>query len=126
MQPDQKLVEAIQKFASLAANRYCLVEVWLFGSRARGTHVEESDVDVAVILQGARRDQRFLDVKLDMSDLAFDVLLESGLNISPFPIWEDEWANSGSHTNPSLLHNIKNEGVLIVGSVLGEKRESDN
>jgi len=47
---------------------------------ARGqTHRADSDADVAVLLRGAH--QRFLPTKLAMADFAFDVLLETGINI---------------------------------------------
>lgn len=57
--------------------------------------------------------QRFLTTKLAMSDVAFDVLLETGINISPLPVWLDEWEHPETYSNPSLLHNIAREGVWL-------------
>jgi hypothetical protein len=48
-----------------------------------------------------------------MADLAFDVLLDTGIRIEPLPVWEDEWAQPQSYRNPQLLRNIERDGVLL-------------
>ena len=58
--------------------------------------------------------QRFLTTKLAMSDVAFDVLLETGINISPLPVWLDEWEHPETYSNPALLYNIAREGVRLL------------
>ena len=83
----------------------------VFGSRARGTHRPDSDADVAVLLRGEH--QRFLPTKLAMADLAFDVLLETGIAISPLPVWIDEWEHPETYSNPALLQTIAREGVWL-------------
>lgn len=83
----------------------------IYGSRARGTHRPDSDADVAVLLSGEH--QRFLPTKLAMADIAFDVLLKTGILISPLPIWLDEWEHPEEYSNPALLHNIDREGVRL-------------
>lgn len=83
----------------------------VFGSRARRTHQPDSDLDVAVLLRGNA--EKFLSVKLQMADTAFDILLETGIRIQPLPIWEDEWAHPECYSNPSLLQNIVEEGVSL-------------
>lgn len=83
----------------------------LYGSRARGTHLPDSDADVAVLLQGDH--QCFVTTKLAMSDTAFDVLLETGINISPLPIWLDEWEHPENFSNPELLRKIAREGIRL-------------
>jgi predicted nucleotidyltransferase len=50
---------------------YDVAEVIMFGSRARGDHGPDSDLDLAVVLNGSRGD--FIDTKLDMAGIAFDV-----------------------------------------------------
>jgi antitoxin ChpS len=45
----------------------------MFGSRARGGHTPDSDIDLAVVLAGRQGD--FIDTKLDMAELAFDLLM---------------------------------------------------
>jgi hypothetical protein len=48
-----------------------------------------------------------------MADIAFDVLLETGVLISPLPIWSDEWEHPENYSNPALLHNIERDGIRI-------------
>jgi predicted nucleotidyltransferase len=103
--------EAVHRFLTLIASHYDMAEAIVFGSRARGTHRPDSDVDVAVLLRGEH--QRFLTAKLDMADVAFDVLLETGILISPLPIWLDEWEHPENYSNPTLLRNISREGVRL-------------
>jgi len=43
---------------------------------------------VAVLLRGEQG--RFLSTKLAMADVAFDVLLETGILASPLPVWLEE------------------------------------
>ena len=81
----------------------------LFGSRARRSHRPESDADVAVLLHGSPG--KFVATKLAMADLAYDILLETGIRIQPLPIWEDEWEHPEAYSNPHLLHNIEREGI---------------
>ena len=108
---DHNTEEAVHRFLALIASRYDVVEAIVYGSRARGTHRPDSDVDVAVLLRGEH--QRFLTAKLEMADIAFDVLLETGILISPLPVWLDEWENPESYSNPALLRNIHREGVRL-------------
>ncbi len=98
-------------FMQRIAMRYDLAGAILFGSRARRTHRADSDADLAVLLRGEH--QRFLPTKLAMSDVAFDVMLETGINISPLPVWLDEWSHPETYSNPDLLRNIANEGIRL-------------
>ncbi len=110
---DHETAKAVRRFLALAGDRYDVEGAIVYGSRARGTHRPDSDADVAVLLRGEH--QRSLSAKLDMADVAFDVLLETGILISPLPIWLDEWENPESHSNPALLRNIERDGVRSSG-----------
>lgn len=105
------LICAVREFAQRLAGRYPVQQVILFGSRARGTQRADSDADVAVLLRGVRG--RFLDTKLDMVDIAYDVLLDTGIHIQPLPIWANEWEHPETHSNPRLLQNIEREGIPL-------------
>ena len=108
---DSDTQRAVQQFLRRLDGRYDIAAAIVYGSRARGTHRPDSDADVAVLLRGEH--QRFLSVKLDMADVAFEVLLETGILISPLPIWLDEWENPDSYSNPALLRNIARDGVRV-------------
>jgi uncharacterized protein len=108
---DRDTEKAVRRFLALIVGRFDLAGAIVFGSRARGTHRCDSDADVAVLLSG--KHLRFLTTKLAMSDVAFDVLLETGINISPLPVWLDEWENPENYSNPSLLRNIARDGFRL-------------
>lgn len=108
---DSDTARATNLFVQRIASQYDMAGAILFGSRARQTHRPDSDADVAILLRGAH--QRFLRTKLAMADVAFDVLLETGINISPLPVWMDEWEHPEIYSNPLLLKNIADEGVQL-------------
>lgn len=108
---DRNTAEAVRRFLDLIASRYDMADAVVYGSRARGTHRPDSDADVAIILRGDH--QRFLATKLAMADVAFDVMLETGILISPLPVWLDEWENPERYPNPALLRNIDRDGVRL-------------
>jgi predicted nucleotidyltransferase len=108
---DPDTERAARAFVAKVARQYELAGAILFGSRARRNHRPDSDADIAVLLHGLRG--QFLDTKLALADIAYDVLLETGLLIQPLPVWEDEWAHPESYINPALLRNIRREGVRL-------------
>jgi predicted nucleotidyltransferase len=108
-QIDPKTRQAVERFLALLQGKYDIAQAIVFGSRVRGTQRPDSDADVAILLPG--KPHGLLPAKLDMADVAFDVLLETGVLISPLPVWTDEWAHPETYSNPSLLRNIAREGV---------------
>lgn len=102
---------ATRAFAERVAHTYPTQKAILFGSRARGTAHDESDADVAIILKGAAGP--FIKTKMAMNDIAYDILLDTGIRIQPLPIWEAEWAHPENYSNPYLLKNIARNGVTL-------------
>ena len=39
-----------------------------------------------------------------------DVQLDTGINISPLPVWLDEWEHPETYANSALLLNIAKDG----------------
>lgn len=107
--PDTK--HAVEVFRHRLAGRYALLGTVLFGSRARKDHRPESDADLAVLLGGLPGSR--VDVALDLADIAFDTMLETGILIEPIPFWEDEWEHPEHFTNPALIENIRHDGVRL-------------
>jgi predicted nucleotidyltransferase len=83
----------------------------MFGSRARGDHRPDSDLDLAIVLNGPRGD--FIDTKLDMARIAFDVLMDTGVLVQPFPMWDGDLAHPERFTNPALIQNISEDGIRL-------------
>ena len=108
---DPATERAVRLFLEQAGASYDVAGAYLFGSRARQTHRPDSDADLAVLLRGEH--QRFLTTKLALADIAFDVLLETGVDISPLPVWLDEWEHPETWSNPRLLENIAREGIRL-------------
>lgn len=108
---DRVTRSATDRFLDQAQKRFSVSRAVLFGSRARGQHAASSDADVAVIMTGPPAE--FLRTKLALADIAFDVLLETGVLIQPLPIWEEEWDHPARYPNPQLLQNIRRDGVPL-------------
>jgi antitoxin ChpS len=99
------------QFMKLASRQFEIARFMLFGSRARGDYRPDSDADIAVFLKASEGD--FVGTKLALADLAFDVLLETGIRIQPLPIWESEWHHPENYSNPRLLQQIARDGVPL-------------
>ncbi|WP_018404964.1 nucleotidyltransferase family protein [Marinobacter gelidimuriae] len=108
---DAQTREAVKQFSAKVIEQFDVSRFVLFGSRARGDNRDDSDADVAVFLQGDSGD--FVEVKLAMAGIAFDVLVDTGIRIQPFPVWDGEWRHPEAYSNPYLLQNIAKDGVSI-------------
>lgn len=109
--PDPETVHAVRVFLDKLTDRFEVRAALLFGSRARGEHRSDSDADLAVLLRGSGGE--FVATKLALADIAYDVLLETGIRIQPLPIWEEEWLHAEGYPNPRLLENIRHEGIPL-------------
>jgi len=98
-------------FLRKLSGRYDVAQVIMFGSRARGDHRPDSDLDLTIVLNGRRGD--FLDTKLDMAGIAFDVMMETGLLVQAFPVWDDDLAHPERFSNPVLIRNIVEDGIRL-------------
>lgn len=103
--------KALDAFLERVASRFPMREAILFGSRARGDARPDSDVDVAILLEGPQGS--FLNTKLEMADIAFNTMLETGMRVQPLPIWDEQWRRPDTWLNPELLQNIARTGVRL-------------
>lgn len=78
--------------------------VVLFGSRARGEALEESDWDVAVFLSG----EPGAVERRALSDIAYDLVVETGHYIQHIPLPERHKAG-----DLLLSRNIRKDGVAV-------------
>jgi predicted nucleotidyltransferase len=111
VQASHRSLDAAHAFAQRVGRIYPVQKAILFGSRARGDAHEESDADVAIILKGAAG--HFVHTKMDLDDIAYDVLLDTGIRVQPLPVWEQEWQHPEHYRNPALLSNIAREGITL-------------
>jgi predicted nucleotidyltransferase len=108
---DPDTARAVRAFLDRLPARYDVAGAILFGSRARHDHRPDSDADVLVLLRGLPSDR--IEASMPMSELAFDVLLETGVLVQAVPIWESEWEHPEQFNNPALLRNVRAEGVPL-------------
>lgn len=108
---DAHIERVARAFVARVAEHYDVTGAILFGSRARQSHRPDSDVDIAVLLRGSRGS--FVETKLALADIAYDVLLDTGVYIQPLPIWDSEWEHPERSPNPTLLETIDRGGVRL-------------
>ena len=83
-----------------------LVSLILFGSYARGTANEFSDIDILLVLK--EMDSPYKEIS-HTSDITINYLLNDNLNISIVPTTEKRLTEE----NLSFYKNVKKEGVLL-------------
>lgn len=115
---------SLRLFLAQVSARYSVRDTYLFDSRAKGDFRSDSDADRAILLRG--QPGAFLDIKLELADIAYDVLLETGIRIQPLPIWEDEWTPPEAYSNPQRLLNIRREGIRLVADCKGGSVDRDH
>ena len=108
---DRATIDAARSFLRHIEGRYAPRELLVYGSRARGTHKPDSDADIAVILKGRRGDRA--QIGFELAGIAVDVLDETGILISPLPLWRSELRRPALFSNPSLIEAIRREGLRL-------------
>ena len=83
----------------------------LFGSRARGDYGPDSDADLAVVLEGPI--ERPFAIKSEIIDDAYDIFLDTGVDIQPWPIDAASLHRPESHRNPRLIRAILRDGIEL-------------
>lgn len=78
---DPKIEQIIKRYAEQIRTKFEIHELILFGSYARGTATAESDVDLAVVFKNEI--QARAEVLIELCDLAYEILLETDIDISP-------------------------------------------
>ena len=108
---DPETRRATRSFLKQLEGKYPVVEAILYGSRARGDHKPDSDADLAVILKGERGDRS--KIAGDFAGIEFHIMMETGIMVQGFPLWEDELARPETFNNPALIANILREGIHL-------------
>ncbi|MDW7681424.1 MAG: nucleotidyltransferase domain-containing protein [bacterium] len=57
------VLDIVREYASVIMRNYDCKQIFLFGSYAKGTNQEESDIDIAVIL---REFENLIDIQLEL------------------------------------------------------------
>ena len=86
-----------------------LVRVVLYGSYARGTYHDNSDVDIMVLVNMSEDEIR--RIKNSIYDLAFEIEMNTGIDIAPI-IKEKKQYEYWVDTLP-FYRNVRDEGVVV-------------
>ena len=92
----EDVLNIARKFASAIMTNYDCKQVFLFGSYAKGTNEEESDIDIAVILGEF---DNLIDIQLDLMRLRRKI----DSRIEPHPFREKDF----NMTNPVVNEILK-------------------
>jgi predicted nucleotidyltransferase len=104
---DERRQKAIDEFVR-RASQTCgdrIRGITLFGSHARGTPSPDSDIDLLVII-----DQEDFRIRRELIRIAFDILLETGCNISVKALSSQDYQARRSF---SFLRNVLAEGIKV-------------
>ena len=107
--PDQHVARVLARFANVVRSRFgeSVIDIRLFGSHARANAHEESDVDIAVVLEAAGWEER-----RDIIDLAADIGLEHELILSPTVFDRKTYERWRAQDRP-LVRDIETEGIRV-------------
>src|ERR1700761_4976104 len=107
---DSETRGALRSFLARLPKELRVEHALLYGSRARGNHRPDSDADLALILTAQADDWELL---WNLSGLAYDVYVETGVMIQPVLLSSEDWAHPDGFIRPSLLRNITREGIPL-------------
>jgi predicted nucleotidyltransferase len=100
--------QAIEAAVRLLHQRFPVVRVILYGSKARGTADEESDIDLLVLtsreITWQERDA--------ITDALFDIQLACNVVISTLVVPDQEWS-AGRYVVLPIHSEIEQEGVAV-------------
>ena len=106
---EQSVAGVLARFAHVVREQFAdaVIDILLFGSHARSSAHEDSDVDVAVVLEEAGWETR-----RDIIDLAADIGLAHGLMLSP-TVFDRETYERWRVQDRPLTRDIEREGIRL-------------
>jgi uncharacterized protein len=110
------VVRALDQFIGAVRRAYGsrVVDLALFGSRARGDFGPFSDADVAVVLNDDRWE--LVEEKRRLARIAYDVLVNTGVHVQGWPVSQSAWEDPETHSNPTLVRNMRRDARPIAAS----------
>ena len=104
---DKRDLNIVEKFRALVSQKIKVHELRIFGSRARGDAVNESDLDVLIVVN-------HLDLSLEryISDCAWEAGFPEDVVVMPIAISIDNLKNSPIRESV-FIKKIYHEGVVV-------------
>jgi len=99
--------DALEELRALLRGRYSVKDMKIFGSKARGTDMEDSDIDVMIVLAECTP-----SIESEIDDLVFNINLKYDCLIMPLYFDEKE-LESGPLSEAPIYKRILNEGTQL-------------
>jgi predicted nucleotidyltransferase len=98
-------LKIVKKFKELVSKKVKIIDMRVFGSRAREDNIEESDLDVFVIVEKLDR-----ETEKYISDCAWEAGFHDDVVVVPVVVSKDTMEH-GNIRESSFIKNIYKEGI---------------
>ena len=100
---NKEIVDIVDKYIAIVKENYDVVAIILFGSYAKGTEHEDSDIDIAVVTDDIKTDKFDEEVKLTLLRRKIDSRIE------PHIIKVEDYENDET----PFVVEVKNTGIKV-------------
>ena len=101
-------IEIVRSYIDAISDRYQIKQTFLFGSYAKGTNHDDSDIDVAVVINDV---PDIIDTQIDLMKLRRKV----DLRIEPHPFKASDFTRNNPVVNEILKYGIAIESSSLAG-----------
>lgn len=99
----------IKKISELMRRLFPEARTILYGSQARNTATEDSDIDLLILLPDSYQSYEFVERRDEIVDQLYDIEIDEGIRISPLVLINNIWE---SRKTPFTV-NVNNEGIIL-------------
>jgi len=103
--PNEK--KALEALRSKLLQNYGLLDLRLYGSKAKGTDVEDSDLDIMIVLE-----DHSPVIESEIDDLIFEINLKYNCFITPL-LFSRKELEAGPLTESPIYKKIQQEGISL-------------
>lgn len=100
---DKEIADIVNKYIAIVKENYDVVAIILFGSYAKGTEHEDSDIDIAIITDDIKTDKFDEEVRMTLLRRKIDNRIE------PHIISIDDYENDET----PFVVEVKNTGIKV-------------
>ena len=97
----EEAIKIAERYLKKISGNYSIINALLFGSYAKGTNNEDSDIDIALVMKNV---PDIIDAQIELMKLRRDI----DLRIEPHPFREEDF-----EIDDPVVYEIMNHGVRI-------------